>query len=37
MGDEGLTEASRMALVNANYISRKLADYFPTLYTGKTI
>ena len=35
MGDEGLTEASRMALVNANYISRKLADYFPTLYTGK--
>lgn len=35
MGDEGLTEASRMALVNANYISRKLADYFPTLYMGK--
>ena len=35
MGDEGLTEASRMALVNANYISRKLADHFPTLYTGK--
>lgn len=35
MGDEGLTEASRMALVNANYISRKLADYYPTLYTGK--
>ena len=35
MGDEGLTEASRMALVNANYISAKLHDYFPTLYTGK--
>ena len=35
MGNEGLTEASRMALVNANYISRKLADYFPTLYMGK--
>ena len=35
MGDEGLTEASRMALVNANYVSRKLEDYFPTLYTGK--
>lgn len=35
MGDDGLTEASRMALVTANYISRKLADYYPTLYTGK--
>lgn len=36
MGDEGLTEASRMALVNANYISRSLQDYYPTLYTGDT-
>lgn len=35
MGDEGLTAASRMALVNANYISAKLRDYYPTLYTGK--
>lgn len=35
MGDEGLTEASRMALVNANYISRSLAEDFPTLYTGE--
>ncbi|AGP29952.1 aminomethyl-transferring glycine dehydrogenase [Corynebacterium terpenotabidum] len=34
MGDEGLTEASRMALVNANYISQQLADAVPTLYTG---
>lgn len=34
MGDEGLTEASRMALVNANYISQQLQDYFPTLYKG---
>ena len=34
MGDDGLTEASRMALVNANYISNQLADSFPTLYTG---
>ncbi|KAB1503118.1 aminomethyl-transferring glycine dehydrogenase [Corynebacterium sp. 320] len=36
MGDEGLTEASRMALVNANYVSRKLEEYYPTLYTGET-
>ncbi|WP_297005207.1 aminomethyl-transferring glycine dehydrogenase [uncultured Corynebacterium sp.] len=35
MGDEGLTEASRMALVNANYISHELADAVPTLYTGE--
>ena len=35
MGDEGLTEASRMALVNANYISAQLADTVPTLYTGE--
>lgn len=34
-GDEGLTESSRMALVNANYISRSLADCYPTLYTGE--
>ncbi|MGO3363721.1 MAG: glycine dehydrogenase, partial [Corynebacterium sp.] len=35
MGDEGLAEASRMALVNANYISHELADTIPTLYTGE--
>ncbi|MBC2681369.1 aminomethyl-transferring glycine dehydrogenase [Corynebacterium sp. 4HC-13] len=36
MGDEGLTEASRIALVNANYVSRKLENFFPTLYKGDT-
>ena len=35
MGDDGLTEASRMAMVNANYISHQLREYFPTLYTGE--
>lgn len=34
MGDEGLTHASRMALVNANYVSHQLRDAFPTLYVG---
>ena len=34
MGGEGLTEASRTALLNANYISHELAASFPTLYTG---
>uniref|UniRef100_UPI0025EB9E18 aminomethyl-transferring glycine dehydrogenase n=1 Tax=uncultured Corynebacterium sp. TaxID=159447 RepID=UPI0025EB9E18 len=34
MGAEGMAEASRMALVGANYISKSLADAFPTLYVG---
>ena len=34
MGDEGLTEASRIALVTANYISHQLQDHYPTLYKG---
>ncbi|MFD5869023.1 aminomethyl-transferring glycine dehydrogenase [Corynebacterium sp. NPDC060344] len=34
MGAEGLAEASRMALVNANYVSKALEDSFPTLYVG---
>ncbi|WP_084500061.1 aminomethyl-transferring glycine dehydrogenase [Brevibacterium album] len=34
MGGEGVTEATRTALLNANYVSRELADAFPTLYTG---
>lgn len=36
MGDEGLTQATHMALVNANYIARKLEGYYPTLYKGDT-
>jgi glycine dehydrogenase len=36
MGGEGVTEASRMALLTANYVSKKLADVFPTLYSGDT-
>lgn len=34
MGNEGLVKASQVAILNANYVSRKLAPYFPTLYTG---
>ena len=34
MGAEGLAEASRMALVGANYISKSLEDAFPTVYVG---
>ncbi|MGX5356798.1 aminomethyl-transferring glycine dehydrogenase [Kocuria sp. KH4] len=33
-GAEGLTASSRTAILSANYVSARLADVFPTLYTG---
>ena len=35
MGSEGLKRASQVAILNANYVARKLADFFPTLYAGE--
>ena len=35
LGGEGVTEATRMAILNANYIKESLKDYYPTLYSGK--
>jgi glycine dehydrogenase len=32
MGAEGLTEATKYAILNANYIAARLEKYFPTLY-----
>ena len=34
MGAEGLTEATKIAILNANYMAKRLNDYFPVLYTG---
>jgi glycine dehydrogenase len=34
MGGDGLREATAVAILNANYIARKLAPHFPVLYTG---
>ncbi|HSR14706.1 MAG TPA: glycine dehydrogenase (aminomethyl-transferring), partial [Gemmatimonadales bacterium] len=34
MGSEGLTEATRIAILNANYVARRLSGEFPVLYTG---
>jgi glycine dehydrogenase len=34
LGTEGLTEATRYAILNANYIAASLRDWFKTLYTG---
>lgn len=35
MGADGLTQTTRMAILNANYIARKLEGFFPVLYKGK--
>ena len=34
MGAEGLRRATEIAIMNANYIARRLAPHFPVLYTG---
>jgi len=33
-GPDGLTDATKRAILNANYIAKRLAPYFPTLYKG---
>ena len=35
MGGAGLTEATRVAILNANYIAKRLDRYFPILFKGK--
>jgi glycine dehydrogenase len=35
MGAEGLTEATKIAILNANYIAKRLDRYFPVLFKGK--
>ena len=35
MGPDGLTEATKFAILNANYIAKRLENYFPTLYRGR--
>ncbi len=35
MGGEGLTDATKMAILNANYLKTCLEPYFPILYAGK--
>jgi len=34
MGGAGLTQATRMAILNANYIKESLKDHYSTLYSG---
>jgi glycine dehydrogenase len=35
MGPDGLTQATKLAILNANYVARRLANHFKLLYSGK--
>jgi glycine cleavage system P protein (glycine dehydrogenase) len=35
MGAAGLTQATKVAILNANYIAKRLDEHFPILYRGK--
>ena len=35
LGDEGLTQSTRIAILNANYIKERLQESYPILYTGE--
>ncbi len=35
MGREGLVEATKLAILNANYVARRLAPHYPLLYAGQ--
>ena len=36
MGGRGLTQATRIAILNANYIAKRLEGAYPVLYKGRT-
>ena len=36
MGPDGLTQATKLAILNANYMMERLKDHYPVLYRGKT-
>jgi glycine dehydrogenase len=35
MGPDGLTKATKVAILNANYMAKRLEDHFPIVYTGR--
>ena len=35
LGDEGLRRATQVAVLNANYVAKRLSEHYPILYTGK--
>ncbi len=34
MGSDGLTKATKMAILNANYMAKRLEEFYPVLYRG---
>jgi len=36
MGSDGLAEATKVAILNANYIAKRLSEHYNILYTGKS-
>jgi len=34
LGGDGLTQATKVAILNANYVAARLKDHYPVLYTG---
>ncbi len=36
LGQEGLSLATKIAILNANYIAKRLENYFPVLYKGES-
>ncbi len=36
MGGDGLIKATKVAILNANYMAKRLEKHFPILYTGKS-
>ncbi|MBA2769864.1 MAG: aminomethyl-transferring glycine dehydrogenase [Sporichthyaceae bacterium] len=36
MGREGLTEATHVAILSANYVASRLAPHYPVLYSGRS-
>jgi glycine dehydrogenase len=35
MGEPGLKRASQVAILNANYLARRLSEHYPVLYSGR--
>ena len=34
LGYDGLAEATKMAILNANYVAKRLSEHYPVLYAG---
>ncbi len=35
LGKKGVTDATKYAIANANYLAKKLSQHYPILYSGK--